>query len=314
MKGINAVITGGAGFIGSNLARTLAKDYNEIIVIDNLSTGSLKNIEDLIKNRKIRFIRGDITNLRFLNKVFKDIDYVFHEAAVVSISKSIEDPVTTNNVNIGGTLNVLLAARNNSVKKVVYASSCAVYGDSSELPLKENMQPKPLSSYAVSKLAGEHYCQLFSKLYGLPTVSLRYFNVYGMRQSPLIEYAAVIPRFITQVLNNKPPVIYGDGKQTRDFVFIEDVVHANVKAAETKVTGVFNIGSGKHVSINDLAKLIIKISDKQLNPIHSDPQPKDIKHSLADVSKAREKLHYRPKTKLKNGLKETMKWFQKMFE
>lgn len=314
MEGKRVVITGGAGFIGSNLARTLAKDDNEIIVIDNLATGSLKNIEDLIENRKIQFIRGNITDLRFLNKVFKNVDYVFHEAAVVSISKSIEDPVTTNNVNIGGTLNVLLAARNNGAKKVVYASSCAVYGDSSELPLKENTQPKPLSPYAASKLAGEHYCQLFSKLYGLPTVSLRYFNVYGMRQNPSTEYAAVIPRFITRVLNKKPPVIHGDGEQTRDFVFVQDVVNANIKAAETKVTGVFNIGSGKHVSINDLAKLIIKISGKQLNPIHSDPQPKDIKHSLADISKAREKLHYEPKTKLKNGLKETMKWFQKMFE
>ena len=310
MKGKWVVVTGGAGFIGSNLARTLIRE-NEVIVIDNLSTGHLENIQDLIDDQSIKFVKGDITDLNLLMHTFKDVDYVFHEAAIPSVPRSIEDPVTSNYANVNGTLNVLVAAKDNGVEKVVYASSSSVYGDTPTLPKRENMEPCPLSPYAASKLAGEYYCQVFTEVYDLSTISLRYFNVYGPRQDPLSEYAAVIPRFVSRVLNEKSPVIYGDGKQTRDFTFIEDVVYANILAAEGEATDVFNIAGGMRISINDLAKSIMKICGKHFDPIYDDPRPGDIKHSLADVSKANEKLNYEPKFNLTAGLEETVKWFQR---
>ncbi|RLA92257.1 MAG: GDP-mannose 4,6-dehydratase, partial [Deltaproteobacteria bacterium] len=241
MEDMHVVVTGGAGFIGSTLARTLTENGNNVTVVDNLSTGHLRNIQDLIDNKRIKFIRGSITDLGLLKKVFKNVDYVFHEAAIVGISQSIKDPITTSNVNINGTLNVLLAARDNRVRKVVFASSCAVYGNPSSFPIKENTAPDPLTPYALSKLVGEYYCHVFNKIYDLPTVSLRYFNVYGPYQNPNGEYAAVIPKFINQMLNGRPLTIYGDGTQTRDFIYIADVVRANIIAAEKKeATGVYN--------------------------------------------------------------------------
>jgi len=310
MKGLRLVITGGAGFIGSSLVRTLAEG-NEVMVIDDLSTGYLQNIEDLIDEKKITFIRGSIADLDLLQKTFQNVDYVFHEAAIPSVPRSIIDPIASNVVNVNGTLNVLVAAKDNHVKKVVYASSSSIYGDTPSLPKQEEMNPRPLAPYAVNKLTGEYYCQVFTTVYGLPTVSLRYFNVYGPRQDPSSEYAAVIPSFITRVLNGEPPVIYGDGKQTRDFTFINDVVTSNILAAESNVCGVFNIAGGRQVSINNLARLIIKIFRKDLDLIHKDPRPGDIRQSFADISKAREKLKYEPRFDLSQGLKETGKWFQK---
>ena len=310
MKGKRVVVTGGAGFIGSNLARELAKN-NTVIVIDDLSTGHLKNIKDLIDNKKIEFIKGSITDLELLQKTFKNVDYVFHQAAIPSVPRSIKDPIKTNYVNINGTLNVLIAAKDNNVKKVVYASSSSAYGDTPTLPKKEDMKPCPLSPYAVSKLTGEYYCQVFTEVYDLPTACLRYFNVYGPNQDPTSEYAAVIPKFITNISNNKPPVIYGDGKQTRDFTFIKDTINANILAAKSKETGIFNIAGGKRVSIDDLAKLIMKKSGKDLKPVYEKPRPGDILHSLADISRAKEKLGYSPKFTLQSGLEETIKWFQK---
>jgi len=305
------VVTGGAGFIGSNLVRVLALG-NEVMVIDDLSTGYLKNIKDLIDNQSIQFIKGSITDLDLLQKTFKDIDYVFHEAAIPSVPRSILDPIKSNHVNVNGTLNVLFAAKNNNVKKVVYASSSSVYGDTPALPKCEDMKPCPLAPYAVNKLTGEYYCQVFTSVYNLPTVSLRYFNVYGPCQDPTSEYAAVIPNFITRILTGDSPIIYGDGKQSRDFTFINDVVHANILAAQSNALGVFNIAGGKQISIDNLAKLITTIFKKDLNPIYKEPRPGDIKHSLADISKARTTFGYEPKFDIKDGLKETINWFQKL--
>ena len=311
MKNKKVVITGGCGFIGSNLAEELSKN-NEVIIIDDLSTGKITNIKDLLKKENVKFIEGSITDLNLLQDIFKDVDYVFHQAAIPSVPRSIKDPLSTNNANINGTLNVLIAARDNSVKKVIYACSSSVYGDTPTLPKKESMTPTPLSPYAITKLIGEYYCKVFNSIYNLPTVSLRYFNVYGPRQDPSSEYAAVIPKFIKRVLNNEPPIIYGDGEQTRDFTFVKDVVRANVLAAESSKTGTFNIGSGKRVTINNLAKMIINLVGKDdLKPIHDKPRQGDVKHSLADISLAKENIDYEPEYDLHKGLEETIKWYLK---
>ncbi len=311
MKDKCIVVTGGAGFIGSNLVRKLA-DNNTVIVIDDLSSGSLKNIEDLVKTKKINFIKGSVTNNKLLQKTFRDIDYVFHQAAIASVTKSIEDPIKSNNVNVNGTLNVLVAARDNDIQKVVFASSCSVYGDSPILPKKEDMMPYPISPYSVNKLISEYYCRVFTEVYGLKTVSLRYFNVYGPRQDPKGDYAAVIPKFIFMALNNKPLVIYGNGKQTRDFIYIKDIIEANIIAAESKETGVFNIATGIQVSILELAELIMRIIENNLKLVYKKSRDGDIKFSYADISKAKYKLKHEPKFALKKGLEETIKWFQNL--
>jgi UDP-glucose 4-epimerase len=310
MKGKNVVITGGAGFIGSNIARALAAD-NDVTVIDDLSTGNLENIKDLVDNQSITFVEGSITDLDLLNKTFKNVDYVFHEAAIPSVPRSIKDPIKSNYTNVNGTLNVLVAARDSGVEKVVYASSSSVYGDTLVLPKKEDMTPSPLSPYAVSKLVGEYYCRVFTEVYGLPAVSLRYFNVYGPWQDPSSEYAAVIPNFISRVLNCKSPIVFGDGKQTRDFTFVRDVVNANTFAVKGKTCGVFNIASGRRISINELAQLVMKITGTNIDVVYADSRPGDIMHSLADISKAKEKFGYEPKFDLTEGLEETLKWFRK---
>jgi UDP-glucose 4-epimerase len=310
MKKKSVVVTGGAGFIGSNLAIALSKE-NHVVVIDDLSTGYLGNIRSSIDDGSIEFVKGSVVDLSLLQKTLNNVDYVFHEAALPSVPRSIKDPLTTNNVNITGTLNVLLAARDNEVKKVVYASSSSLYGDTRTLPKKENMIPNPLSPYAVSKLAGEYYCQIFTVLYGLPTVALRYFNVYGPRQDPMSEYAAVIPKFITQMLNHQNMVIYGDGKQTRDFTYVADVVRANILAAESKITGVFNAAGGKRITLNDLAQTIMMLCKNKVDIVYADVRPGDIKHSHADSSKAKNAFGYIPKYNIKKGLKETIQWYQK---
>lgn len=310
MKGKNIVVTGGAGFIGSNLARVLCEE-NNVIVIDDLSTGHLGSIKDLINNQKIVFIKGSVTDFELLKKIFKDVNYVFHEAAIPSVPRSVKDPIKSNYVNVNGTLNVLVTARDSGVEKVVYASSSSVYGNTQVLPKKEDMKPTPLSPYAVSKLVGEYYCQVFNEVYGLSTISLRYFNVYGPRQDPSSEYAAVIPKFISLVFNNKSPIIFGDGKQTRDFTFVSDVVNANILAMESKECGVFNIACGKSISINELTHFIMSLIGRKLNAIYSDPQPGDIRDSIADISKANERLGYKPKFDLTKGLEETITWFRK---
>ncbi|MFO7772828.1 MAG: SDR family oxidoreductase [Dehalococcoidia bacterium] len=314
------VVTGGAGFIGSHLAEELLRRGYNVAVLDDLSTGKPENIAHLLNptnstnptnsiNSPVEFIDGSITDLPLLKKHFRDVDYVFHQAAIPSVPRSIADPRASHEANITGTLNVLLAARDSGVKKVIYASSCAVYGDTPTLPVTEDMLPAPQSPYAVTKLAGEYYCQVFHRVYGLPTVCLRYFNVYGPGQDPHSQYAAVIPLFIREALDNRPPIIYDDGEQTRDFIFIKDVVDANILAAESDAAGVCNIGRGQRVSINRLAGLVIRLVGSSVEPEHREARPGDVRHSLADISRAGQ-FGYSPKYSLKKGLGETIQAIQ----
>ncbi len=305
MRDKKVAITGGAGFIGSNLVEELATS-NDVTIIDDLSTGRKENIADLIGKDNVRFIQGSILDLRLLQESFRGLDYVFHQAALSSVPRSVEDPLSTNKVNIAGTLNVLLAARDNNVKKVIYASSSSVYGDTPTLPKTEDMISRPQSPYALTKLVGEYYCHIFHKIYDLPAICLRYFNVYGPRQDSDSPYAAVIPIFITRLLQDKPPIIYGDGEQTRDFTFVKDVIQANILAAESGASGVFNIGIGENSTLNDLAKTITRIMGKDLQSEYQPPRPGDIKHSLADISRAKA-IGYEPQYSLDSGLRETIR-------
>ncbi len=304
---MKALVTGGAGFIGSHLAEELAKD-NEVIILDNLSTGRMENIKDLVKKGNVTFVKGSMTDFPLLQDIIGDVDYVFHQGAIPSVPRSIKDPSASNDTNINGTLNVLTASKEAGVKKVVYASSSSVYGDTPEMPKREEMKPNPLSPYAVTKIAGEYYCKVFQEVYGLKTVSLRYFNVFGQRQDPTSEYAAVIPKFITSILDNKPPTIYGDGEQSRDFTFVKYVVEANILAAGSDATGVFNIACGRRITINKLVDMINEILGKDVKPVYAASRAGDVKHSLADISRAKS-FGYEPKSNFKDGLKETIRWF-----
>ena len=300
------LVTGGAGFIGSYLAEGLARRGCRVIILDDLSTGKRENIEQLPNQDKLEFIEGSILTLPLLQKLFKGVDHVFHQAAIPSVPKSIENPLASHEANVTGVLNVLIAARDSGVKKVIYASSCAVYGDTPTLPQGEDMLPSPQSPYAVNKLAGEYYCQVFSQTYGLATVCLRYFNVYGPRQDPGSQYAAVIPRFIRGALEGGSLTIFGEGEQTRDFIFVKDVVEANILAAEGTANGVFNIGGGQGITINELANLVLDITGSKVAPSYQEPRPGDIRHSLADITKAKT-FGYEPKYSLEEGLRQTLK-------
>jgi UDP-glucose 4-epimerase len=305
---MKVVVTGGAGFIGSNLSEELLKKH-EVTVIDNLSTGRIENLDQIID--KINFIQGSITDLDLLKEAFSGSDTVFHQAAIPSVQRSIDNPIVSNKANIDGTLNILVAARDCDVRKVVYASSSSAYGNTPTLPKREDMKPNPRSPYAVSKLTGEYYCRVFSNVYGLKTACLRYFNVYGPRQNPESQYAAVIPRFVTRILAHEPPVIYGDGEQTRDFTFVKDVVKANIQAMQSPAEGVFNIACGQRVSLNELARKIMQITGIDIEPIYDKPRQGDVRDSLADISSARKMLGYKPDFNLNSGLEGTIKWFQK---
>lgn len=306
----NVLVTGGAGFIGSNLADLLLKNKHNVRVLDNLATGELKNLESA---KEIDLLEGSITDKDTVKKAVKGIDYVFHMAAQVSVPLSIENPLLTENVNVNGTLNLLEASKNAGVRRLVFSSSCAVYGEAAAGAIREDTNKNPLSPYAVSKLAAENQCLSFSRLAGLETICLRYFNVYGPRQSPDSQYAAVIPKFITLLLGKRQPVIFGDGGQSRDFVFVSDVVHANLLAMRTrKASGeVFNIGSGTASTINELAREISSIIGVDIKPKYAKPRAGEIRHSLADISKAKKILGYKPKYNLEKGLKETIDWFSK---
>lgn len=308
-----ALVTGGAGFIGSHLTHELLQRGYQVTVLDNLSTGKKENIAELIikdatnskDKEKVNFIQGSITDLPLLQKLFHGMDFIFHQAAIPSVPRSIDNPAATHEANITGTLNVLLAARDNNIKKVVFASSSSVYGDTPTLPKREDMLPKPLSPYAVSKLTGEYYCQVFQQVYGLPTACLRYFNVYGPRQDPNSQYAAVIPLFIQKASQGEPPIIFGDGEQSRDFTFVKDVAEANILAAESDVNGVFNIGRGERTTLNRLTALISKQLQSSIKPLHHDTRQGDVRHSLADITRARI-FGYDPKYSLLDGLKKTI--------
>ena len=302
---MKVVVTGGVGFIGSNLAEELSKKH-QVIVLDDLSTGREINIRGL----DVEFVKGSITDISLLNRIFTGVDYVFHEAALPSVQRSVDNPLATNEVNIGGTLNVLMAARDQGVKKVMFASSSSVYGDTPTLPKQESMTPAPMSPYAVTKLAGEHYFKVFSSLYGLKMTCLRYFNVFGPRQDPKSQYAAVIPNFITKILNHQSPIIHGDGEQTRDFTFIRDVVHANILAMESSSEGVFNIACERRISLNVLADQIMEIIGERREPVYDAARSGDVRDSLADYALAREHLNYEPGFTLLQGLEETIQWFR----
>jgi nucleoside-diphosphate-sugar epimerase len=306
-----SLVTGGAGFVGSNLVRRLVQLGHRVRVLDNLSTGSETNLLRL----DVDFVEGDIRDLDTLRSIMHNVDLVFHQAALPSVQRSIEDPVATHHVNATGTLNVLIAASEAAVKRVVYASSSSVYGDSPVLPKGEAMQTAPRSPYAAAKLAGEHYCRAFADIGKIETVSLRYFNVYGPRQDPLGAYAAVIPLFIAAVLKGEPPIIHGDGTQTRDFTFIENVVNANVLAAEASSQAVgewMNVACGSQVSLLALLELLLEITGAEhVAPIHEDRRSGDVWDSLADISKARQLIGYEPSVDLRAGLEATVDWFSK---
>lgn len=304
------VVTGGAGFIGSHLARRLVENGSRVRVIDNLVSGNLENLKGI--EDSIVFLCGDIRDLRFLRTVFIGAEVVFHQAALTSVPESIENPLLVNEVNITGTVNVLTAAKECGVKRVVIASSSAVYGNSQILPKSEDLTPEPVSPYAITKLAGEMYSKFFSQFSGVETVCLRYFNVYGPRQNPNSEYAAVIPRFISRMLHGKRPIVYGDGEQSRDFVYIDDVVEANLLAASADgVAGeCFNIASGVSFSLNELVELINRLLGTRLRPKYESPRVGDVKHSCASIEKARKLLGYAPTTSLEQGLRATIEWYK----
>jgi len=300
------VITGGAGFIGSHLAELLLSRGYHIVIIDDLSTGKKENVTGLVRKDNVRFVQGSILDLHLLEETFNGVDLAFHLAAIPSVPRSLQNPLLTNEVNITGTLNVLLAARDNNVKKVIYASSSSVYGDTPTLPKREDMIAYPQSPYALTKLVGEYYCHIFHRIYDLPTICLRYFNVYGPGQDSSSQYAAVIPIFVAKVLQDEPLIIYGDGEQSRDFTFVKDVTRANIIGAESNACGVFNIGRGENNTINNLAKTIARIMGKDLRSEYRPQRPGDVKHSLADISKARA-IGYEPQYSLYKGLKEAVK-------
>lgn len=311
LKNKRILVTGAAGFIGSNLVDKLLELENEVVGIDNLLTGKLSNLEHAQKFDSFKFIKTDFKN-EYFHKNLKENEYdiIFHQGALPSVTKSVLDPRSTNENNINGTLNVLKYAIDYHVDKIIYASSSSVYGDSPTLPKIESMPAKPISPYGVSKLAGECYCYAFYRTYGLKTVALRYFNVYGPRQS-FNEYSGVITIFLNEILGGNNPNIFGDGQQTRDFTFIDDVVQANLLAAEIKNAEgqVFNIANGQQTTILKLANEMIKLLDKKnIKPIFSDPRPGDILHSLADISKARKILGYNPKYSLESGIKSYLNW------
>jgi nucleoside-diphosphate-sugar epimerase len=304
------LVTGGAGFIGSHIAEELAIKGFFVRIVDNFLTGKEENISSFRDG--IELVRGDIRDLKLCQGALKDIDYVLHQAALPSVPRSVEDPLLINAINIEGTLNILLASRDESVKKVVFASSSSVYGDDEHLPKKEGLEGNPLSPYAVTKLAGEHYCQVFSEIFDLPTVCLRYFNVFGPRQDPFSQYAAVIPNFITRLLSDKAPIIHGDGDQSRDFTYVANVVEANLLAALVPdVSGqIFNLGNGVRTTVNGLAKTLTDLIKKDIEPKHEDERPGDVRHSFADISKAEAILNYTPRVSLKDGLLRTIEWFK----
>ena len=310
---MNYLITGGAGFIGSNLAHELVKRGDSVRILDNFSSGRIVNIESIMN--KIELVEGDIRDVWTVGEAMKDIDFVLHHAAMPSVVKTVQNPLTANAVNITGTLNVLEAARQAGVKRVVFACSSAIYGDSEVLPKVETMKPEPMSPYAINKLSGEQYCQVYHQLYGLETVSLRYFNVFGPRQDPTSQYSAVIPLFIKAVLYDRPPTIFGDGEQSRDFVFVANVVSANLKActAPNAAGKCLNIGGGKRMTLNETLTIIGDVIGKEIKPKYVDPRPGDIRHSGADISAAREGLGFEIGTDFKAGLKQTINWFSEIY-
>ena len=304
------LVTGGAGFIGSNLVRALVQRGDKVRVLDNFATGKPENLIGLEKD--ITFFRADVTDPSSVTKAMEGCDFVLHQAALPSVPRSIEHPVETDRVNVIGTLNVLEAARQAKVKRVVYAASSSAYGETPTLPKVETMAADPLSPYAASKLAGEQYMRVYTLCYGLETVALRYFNVFGPRQDPTSQYAAVIPRFVTAALDDRPPVIFGDGEQSRDFCYIDNCVEANLLActAPDAAGQVFNVACGVRTTLLDVIDELGRIVGRKIAPIHEPARPGDIRHSLADIGRARSTLGYTGKVSFAEGLARTVEWFK----
>mgnify|MGYP000909196391 CR=1 FL=1 len=309
IKGKRVLVTGGAGFIGSHIVEALGPE-NEVLVLDDLSSGSRDNLKGI----KAELVVASIRDADRVREVMEGVDYVFHHAAIASVPRSVDDPISSNQVNVCGTLRILTEAREAKVRKVVFASSSAIYGESTTEMKNEGEVPSPISPYAVTKLTGEMYCRNFWLNYGLPTCSLRYFNIYGPRQDPASDYAAVIPRFIQAAREGRPLTVYGDGEQTRDFVFVKDVVQANILAAmdETHHGEVYNIGRQQRVSVNELALLVLKEFGREAdgNLVHREARKGDVKHSMADIGKVRRDLGFQPRYGIGEGLSETIRGFR----
>lgn len=304
------LVTGGAGFIGSHIAEALVKRGDRVRVLDNLMTGKRENLAHL--TGKIEFIEADIRDYAATRQAMEGVQVVFHEAAIPSVPRSVADPQLSHDVNVNGTFNVLMAARDAGVKRLVFAASSSAYGDTEVLPKTETMMPNPLSPYAAAKLVGELYCQTFTRVYNLETVALRYFNVFGPRQDPTSPYSGVISKFVTSLLNNQAPTIFGDGEQSRDFTYIANVVDANLRAAEAPEANgqVMNLGIGQRITLNQLFEELQKIIGTNLHPDYKDTRAGDVRHSLADIARAETLLGYRPLVGLAEGLKHTVDWYQ----
>lgn len=305
------LVTGGAGFIGSNIVDELVKRGDSVCVADNLATGRMQNMATFIDD--IEFMQGDLAELDFARHVVRDVDYVIHQAAIPSVPRSVADPLTNNRAGVQATLNLLVAARDAGVKRMTYASSSSVYGEAFDGAKREDMRSEPLSPYGVSKLAAEQYCMAFHTVYGFETVALRYFNVFGPRQDPKSEYSAVIPKFITRILQGQPPVIYGDGEQTRDFTYIGNVVAANLHAlTHAAAPGqIFNIAMGQATSLNQLVDMLAELCNQTVEPQYDPPRPGDIMHSTADVSKAKTLLGFTPQISFVDGLSRAIEWYRR---
>jgi nucleoside-diphosphate-sugar epimerase len=305
------LVTGGAGFIGSNIVEELLKQKATVRVVDNLATGNQANLEPF--KSKIDFREVDICNLQELKKAVADVDFILHQAAIPSVPRSVIDPITSHNADLTGTLHVLWVAKEAGVKRVVYAGSSSAYGDSPELPKEEEMPSKPISPYGLMKYVGEEYCRLFTQLYGLETVSLRYFNVFGPRQDPSSQYSGVLSRFITAMLAGQRPVIFGDGEQSRDFTYVSNVVQGNLLACHARgVAGkMYNLACGCRISLNEVVRLLNRILQTDFQPIHEAPRVGDIKHSLAGISRAAADLKYSPTVQFEKGLRMTVEWYRK---
>ncbi len=303
------LITGGAGFIGSNIAKYLVEKGEQVRILDNFSSGRWENIESL--KDTVELIDGDVRDYWTVTQAVHGVDYVLHQAALPSVPRSVKNPLTSNSVNINGTLHMLEAAKNAGVKKFVFASSSSVYGESEVLPKHEEMTPSPLSPYAITKLTGEYYCKVYWELYRFPTVSLRYFNIFGPHQDPASEYAAVIPKFITSLLEGKPPVVYGDGEQSRDFTYIDNCVQANILAATNDdIVGThFNVACGGQFTLNQLLDKLQQIIGTDLKPIYDPPRPGDIRHSYAAINKLTA-FGYKPDVSFEEGLRRTVEYFR----
>lgn len=319
ITGKNILVTGGAGFIGSNLIEKLLEQNNKVVCLDNFSTGKKENIEDFISNPDFKLIEGDIRNFEDCKKAVKNVDYVLHQAALGSVPRSINDPMTTTDVNIGGFVKMLFAAKEEGVKRFVYAASSSTYGDHPDLPKVEEKIGNPLSPYAITKYVDELYAGNFHDIYGIDTIGLRYFNVFGKRQDPYGAYAAVIPLFIRKFMRNESPVINGDGLHSRDFTFIENVIQANEKALLTEkkeaLNTVYNVAYGENNNLNELVNILKEyLSEfddriKGIESIYGPERPGDVKHSLASIEKAKSLLGYNPEYSLREGLKKAIKWY-----